>query len=288
MAPPLAALAAIGALSLWRRVGDRGWKFILLPIALLATGAWQFFIVAEFPEPPPVLWSNALTALLFAGTTAAILALLEATPRWPRLAVAGFGIGLVAVLAAPAAWALSTVVVPGHVEFPAAGAWQPTAVDDPAIRDARNRQIKQLLAFLRANRHGERFLVATPDARRASRLIIASGEAVLALGGYGGGDLILTPESLAAMVARREVRFVMVLSDDERGPRVDRNAALTNWIRENGRPVDPMLWRATRQQPAEDAAAAIRPPSRHGPRGLALLRLYDLAPAEDAAAPVSQ
>jgi 4-amino-4-deoxy-L-arabinose transferase-like glycosyltransferase len=186
------------------------------------------------------------------------------------------------LLVLPAAWALSSVVVASHVEFPAAGLWQPTAAEDPVVRRARARQIDELLAFLRENRHGERFLAATPDARRAAPLIIASGEPVMAMGGYMGADAIVTPEVLAQMVQRRELRFVMIVPEDEPARRAGRNAALADWVRQNGKLVDPDLWRTP---PYRQASADLPEPPRRGnlrrsPRSLASLELYDLSPAD--------
>lgn len=280
MAPPLAALAAIGATDLWRRVRDGSRSSFLAPAALLVTAAWQYFIADWFPERPPAAWWQGLTVLLIGGTASSVLGLLIASRQRRRLASMALGIGLVAGLAMPTAWALSSIVAPGRVEFPIAGAWQPTLAEDPALRGARTQQVEALLAFLREHRHGERFLVAAPDARRASPLIIASGEAVMAMGGYSGADAILTPETLARMVDRREVRFIMIPGEDERGRRVSENAVLNDWVRQNGRPVDPTLWLAPRPPSIDGDPPGIsgRQAARRGPRSLAALRLYDLSP----------
>jgi 4-amino-4-deoxy-L-arabinose transferase-like glycosyltransferase len=282
LAPPLAALAALAATSLWRGHGSNGWRSLALPGALLATAAWQYVIAAGFPGTTDGAWWPWLGLVPLCGAALAILALLVPSPWRARLAPAGLGIGLVALLALPAAWALSSVVVASHVEFPYAGAWQRTAAEDPAVRRVRTRQIEDLLAFLRENRHGERFLVATPDARRAAPLIIASGEAVMAMGGYMGADAILTPETLRQMAARRELRFIMIVPDDERGQRASHAIALAEWVRRNGRLVDPVLWRIAGYQPArrDEAETPGQRAARRSPRSLATLELYDLtAPA---------
>jgi 4-amino-4-deoxy-L-arabinose transferase-like glycosyltransferase len=289
LAPPLAALAAVAATSLWRGHGANGWRSLALPGALLATAAWQYVIAAGFPGTTDGAWWPWLGLVPICGVALAIPALLVPSPRRARLAPAGLAIALVAVLAMPAAWALSSVVVANHVEFPYAGTWQRTAAEDPVVRRARTRQIEDLLAFLCENRHGERFLVATPDARRAAPLIIASGEAVMAMGGYMGADAILTPEALTQMAARREVRFIMIVPEDGRERRVDHRVALADWVRRNGRPVDPTLWRTARYQLASgDPPDPLRQRSvRRSPRSLASLELYDVSPPDDATAPPS-
>jgi len=281
MAPAIAALAGVGAISLLRWRGAGGWRSFLLPAALLATAAWQYGIGSSFPGAAEQPWWPALALLLAGGTALAVIALI---PR--RLAPLALGIGVAALLVMPTAWALSTVVIPARVEFPTAGIWQATAAEDPAIRRGRARQIEALLAFLRDQHRGERFLVATPDARRAAPLIIASGEPVMAMGGYMGGDAILTPATLADMAARGELRFVMIAPEDQPERAGGRNAPLFAWVRENGRPVDPALWRVTPEASSDTPARAERRRMlARSPRALGSLELFDLAP--EAGAPAS-
>jgi hypothetical protein len=63
---------------------------------------------------------------------------------------------------------------------------------------------------LQANHGDARFLYAVPSAMQASPVIIATGEPVMALGGFTGGDPILTPDALATVVARNTVRFFLL------------------------------------------------------------------------------
>ena len=65
-----------------------------------------------------------------------------------------------------------------------------------------------LIVFLEANRGSAKWLVAMPSAMTAGRLIIDTGEPVMALGGFSGTDQIVTAESFAALVKAGAVRFV--------------------------------------------------------------------------------
>jgi len=105
-----------------------------------------------------------------------------------------------------------------------------------------------LIAFLQANHRGERFLLATPSAQLASPLIIATGQPVMAMGGFHGLDPILTPDRLAALVEAREVRFVMLgdLSIASRYMGAESaGRPLADWVRAHGRPVDAVEWGGT-------------------------------------------
>ena len=99
----------------------------------------------------------------------------------------------------------------------------------------------------------------------------------MAMGGFMGGDPILTPERLAALVAAGEVRFVMV-GDAARMRRrfglEPGGQAVADWVRASGQRVDPELWRQPGEPPADDAAAT----RRGAGRGAARAELYDLKP----------
>jgi hypothetical protein len=67
-----------------------------------------------------------------------------------------------------------------------------------------------LIAFLDANRTGERFVLATANSMSAAPLIIEQSAPVAALGGFIGQDPILSVERLRGMVEAGEVRFFLV------------------------------------------------------------------------------
>lgn len=48
MAPPAAALAGIGIVTMWEMYKEGGWKARLLPLALLANGAVQMLMLSYF------------------------------------------------------------------------------------------------------------------------------------------------------------------------------------------------------------------------------------------------
>ena len=93
-------------------------------------------------------------------------------------------IGLMVVLVLPVAWALSSVFLPGQGVLPSSDLYRLVAVfdnDGPRLR-ARSGQsvdISKLVAFLKANRKSERYLLATSTTQLAAPIIISTGEAVL-------------------------------------------------------------------------------------------------------------
>jgi hypothetical protein len=72
----------------------------------------------------------------------------------------------------------------------------------------------KLVKYLLDNRGNARFLVAVQSAAEASPLILATGEPVMALGGFGA-DQILTTDELARLVAGGELRFLLLPGGEE-------------------------------------------------------------------------
>ena len=132
----------------------------------------------------------------------------------------------------------------------------------------------RLVTFLREHNRGEEFLLATVNARLAAPVIIATGEPVMALGGFNGSDPILAADGFASLVAARHVRFALI-GDGAPGLRrvfgEGHQKELVGWIRANGRPVDPALWRST-----GDGLAGW---TRRGAEA-AGVELYDLRPED--------
>jgi 4-amino-4-deoxy-L-arabinose transferase-like glycosyltransferase len=121
MAPAIAALSGAGLVMFWKaaRGGQaRAWG---LPLAVAATGAWTIHLSLVYQTFLPWLLPMVvgLTILGTAGT-----ALLAARPGLPhRFAAVSVAVAVLAMLATPAAWAVSTLVPPygGNKIGPAAG-----------------------------------------------------------------------------------------------------------------------------------------------------------------------
>jgi 4-amino-4-deoxy-L-arabinose transferase-like glycosyltransferase len=123
-------------------------------------------------------------------------------------------LGLAALLVAPGYWSLTPLLRTGMAVMPSAG---------PALFPGRPgrepfgpppfegdlRGNAKLVEFLRANRHGERFLVAAQQSMAVSPIIIATGEPAISLGGFMGADPVLTKEDFIRLVEEGQLRFVL-------------------------------------------------------------------------------
>jgi hypothetical protein len=150
------------------------------------------------------------------------------------------------------------------------------------VVDARERGraawYRGLIRFLEENRHGERYLLATSTTRVAAPIIIATGEPVMAMGGFHALDPILTAETLADLVATNQVRFAMqgdLSLIDRRMGAETATGPVRDWIRQHGTLVDPALWWAGVATDDEATVAARRQARVVG------LELYDLKPGRE-------
>lgn len=256
LGPPLAALAAVGVTCAWARYRSRGAAAMRLPGALLLTALWQVYVHSVALPASAEDWQRRLSIWVLIGALVGSVALAALVLR-PALAAApagaALGVGLAALLVMPAAWALSSVLGRGIAVIPSADIGRLAARSPATERWARGRVAevedrRALVAFLRANHHGERFLLATPSAQLAAPLIIATGEPVMAMGGFHGLDPILTPERLARLVEGRRVRFIMLGELSIASRFMGAEAAgrpLAEWVRAHGRPVDAAFWGGT-------------------------------------------
>jgi 4-amino-4-deoxy-L-arabinose transferase-like glycosyltransferase len=240
LAPAAAALVGLGVAALWAAYRQGGWRTVLLPLALLATALWQVRLVGAFPQ-----WSMWLTPLALLGTILAAAPLLGArllSPReWRRWAPGLVGVGLVALLVAPLAWALTPVVAaPTNASLPEAGPATINRSDPTSWTRLSTPGGADLASYLEANTAGYTYLVVVTNSQQASPLALETGKPVLAAGGFMGSDPALTVEKLAQLVATRQVRFVMGLGGG--GMRGGSATGVDAWVTANCSPVDPSAY----------------------------------------------
>jgi 4-amino-4-deoxy-L-arabinose transferase-like glycosyltransferase len=241
LAPPLAALAGAGMVALWddyRRPGWRGW---LLPGAVAGTILLHLALLAPYPE-----WQARLGPPIAAVGLGAALGLAAVRARWlgmnwlPALAVAA----LAAMLTAPTVWAGYSLWHPVSSVLPAAGPGSdlPGALAAAAARGTDNaaaaigfpnlfegQDDPKRMQFRTAHRGEARYLVAGTSAMSVAPIILATDAPVASLGGFVGGDPVVSIDRLATLVDSGEIRFILApsaasITDFETGAAPDGSA----------------------------------------------------------------
>jgi len=220
---------------------------LLLLAGTWLTAAWQVYLLTDY-----LPWKKWLVPVTCGAATAATigLVLIRASSveneSWTRMGRFLMSVSLAALFVCPGAWAMTGVLGQLNLAIPAVHPLMMTRADGgkrasmrlggriskrPEILPAES---DYLVAFLRANRKGERFLVAVPSAAPASWLIVETGEAVMAAGGFSGNDPVLSADRLAEMVAGGQIRFVLDLPT----PGLTREGEWIVWVRAHATPVD--------------------------------------------------
>ncbi|HKZ70439.1 MAG TPA: hypothetical protein VJ020_10190, partial [Anaerolineales bacterium] len=234
MSPAIAALAGAGLVGLWNDFanGKRlGW---LLPFALMVNALVEAYILSHFES-----WAGWLAAAVVGVSAVAAIALIvwrgfgSNSPR--RLALAALVVGVAVLIVPPAIWSLTPVIGRGDSGLPYAG---PELLKGGGPRNNAPRA-ETLVAYLQSNHSNEKYLVATLNANTAAPIIIATGQPVMAMGGFSGGDQILSVDELAGMVADGEVRFFLV------PPQENRQSELIGWVTGNCQPVPSSAWESS-------------------------------------------
>lgn len=214
LAPPLGAVVGGGLGYLWKnwvqgRAGS-GWLFVtgaLVTVAFQVFLAWQYGVNA--------LWMPLALALVALAAILLFIRLFRSLELLPR---AAFSLLLVAMLIIPLAWSALTVVEGAGPNLPAAygvdgqGGGRPAGNAAPVqINNTTRDPLKNgLLEYLEANTQDVEYLVAVESAGIGAPFVLATGRPVLYMGGFTGGDAVVSADDLAQMVAAGELRFVLV------------------------------------------------------------------------------
>lgn len=198
LGPPAAVLIGAGTVLFAGFVRHRDPRAVLLPFAVVATVAVQVLLLHQ--QRYMQWWAIPLIA------TAAVL-LTAALVR--RLAPAAVALMLLLLSVAPAAFSATTWLAPVYGTFPAAGTHEATG---EGLYDLSRKDVlldRHLVAYVSTHRPGRRWAVLTDAAPTAAPLILM-GLRAGALAGYSGTDPALDGPTLARMVARQEVRYVVL------------------------------------------------------------------------------
>jgi hypothetical protein len=198
-----------------------------------------------------------LAVLAVTALTVPVLAL-RAGGRTHRLQVAAAGLGLAALLAGPMAYAIDTMQTAYSGGTPAAG---PMANDaggfggpggtgqagsmpaggpggttggtasfgGGAGGPGGSSLSSDVIAYLEANQGSATWLLAVSDSTSAGQIELATGRAVMAMGGFTGSDNALSLAQLQAYVASGELKY-LVVGGQGGGPGGGGSSDISSWV----------------------------------------------------------
>jgi 4-amino-4-deoxy-L-arabinose transferase-like glycosyltransferase len=236
LAPGVAAVAGAGAVTLWRMGRANRWLRWMLPLAVAGTAAWSVALLRRTPSFHP-----SLPGAVAAGAALAAAGLWLAfhlRERWVLLGAAA--VATATLLAGPAAYALNSVAHPGTGAIVAAGPGGAGggfgggggAGGAPATTGQTG-----LIAYLEANRGTATYLVAAFSSRSSAPIIIATGQPVVTIGGFNGGDPAPTLTQFQQLVAAGKLRFVLLGGGGPGGGPGGGGSAISAWVTSHGTQV---------------------------------------------------
>lgn len=244
LGPPLAALVGLGVAELWAMREKRPWLALgLALVAIGATAALQYKTATTFTQG--IWWLPFVLLLFVAG--GAMFAL--GRKLLPEVLTAGFACLVAALLLTPALWSGLTTLY-SKDSLPTAYTGQNAGIfggfrNGPG--GGPDAQVDQaLIDYLQQKTPGMRYMMAVQSSNQGAGYVIQTGRGVLYLGGFSGSDPVETPQSMSALVASGELRYVYLgggRGGFGGGPGGSSN--VNNWVTSSCSPVQGGNWSGT-------------------------------------------
>jgi 4-amino-4-deoxy-L-arabinose transferase-like glycosyltransferase len=252
LAPAIAALVGAGTVDLWRLRSRSILGGIGLAVAILITAFWGARLLAT----TPTFATGLGTVALIAAFVAAAVLVVPARFGLGRASLVAAVVALAAVLAGPFAYSLDTVASVNDGALPSAG---PAAAgsfggpgggvfgrggDGAVVRGGGPGQAiatsTSLVDYLVANKGNATWIVAVSGSQEAGSIELASGEAVMAMGGFSGSDPAPTLAQLQEYVRSGQLRFVLIGGGGGPGGGFGGggSSSIASWVAANGTVVN--------------------------------------------------
>jgi 4-amino-4-deoxy-L-arabinose transferase-like glycosyltransferase len=259
LAPAIGALVAIGGRALWQ-ARDTIFARLALAAGVLGTGVWGYVLLDRTPTWQPSL----RIAVVAAAVVATALLLLGPLLARRRPAIAALAVaGAIAMLGAPAAFALQTASTPHTGAIPTAGpstgggfggggrggqggppsgfrgqqsGTPPTGVTGgtpasaPRAGGGDTASTGSALVTLLKSDTTHRWVAATVGSQSAAPIELATGKSVIAIGGFSGSDPAPTLAQFQALVANGEVHYYLAGGRGGPGGGSGSASAITSWV----------------------------------------------------------
>jgi 4-amino-4-deoxy-L-arabinose transferase-like glycosyltransferase len=210
IAPPVAAMFAIGVHELWRH--REKWLYRAgLALLVGGTGVWSWWILGRNDDWLPGLrWTILVLAVVAA---VALLGPWNAGSR-RTVALGAIAIGLLGACAGPAAYAIATIGQPHQGGGPSVGPAQATRHGGFGFGQTPDNP--DLDAMLKDT--STEWSAAVLRSSSAAGLELSTDTAVMAIGGFSGSDPVPTLSQFKDDVAAHKVAYYIVVNNRGHGP----------------------------------------------------------------------
>ena len=252
LAPAIAALVGAGTVDLWRLRSRSIFGGIGLAVAVLVTAFWAARLLAT----TPTFATGLGTVALVAAFVAAAVLVVPARIGLGRASLVAAVVALAAVLAGPFAYSLDTVASVNDGALPSAGPAVSGTFGGPGggvfgrggdgavVRGGGPGQATttsaSLVDFLVANKGDATWIVAVSGSQEAGSIELASGDAVMAMGGFSGSDPAPTLAQLQEYVRSGQLRYILIGGGGGPGGGFGGggSSSIASWVAANGTVVN--------------------------------------------------
>jgi 4-amino-4-deoxy-L-arabinose transferase-like glycosyltransferase len=235
LAPPVGALAGAGGVALWKLGRTSTWLRMALPAALVVSAGWAVSLLNRTPA-----FHAWLRPAIIGGVALASAGIWVAWQFRNKALLLGAGaVAVVTMLAGPAAYAVATIGNGQGGSIVAAGPSDGGGLGARGGGPGGQAADANLISYLQANRGDATYLVAAFGSGSSAPFIIATGEPVMTIGGFNGGDPAPTLEQFKTLVAEGKVRFIVLggMGGGQGGPGGNGSGQITSWVTQNARAV---------------------------------------------------
>ena len=222
IAPPIAALFALGVQQLWVRRESPSYR-TAFAVLVATTGVFVWWILNRNDH-----WLPALRWSILAVTVGAAAPMLSGRLMRGGFAAAVLGLAVAGVLAGPASYAVATAGEAHHGGGPSVG----PVLAGHEVHGLWNLSVEspELDAMLEATT--TRWSAAIDRSANAASLELATGTSVMAIGGFSGVDPTPTLEQFRADVAAHRVGYYVLNSQTghEQGWNGRTHADIAQWV----------------------------------------------------------
>jgi 4-amino-4-deoxy-L-arabinose transferase-like glycosyltransferase len=218
LAPAIGVLVGAGITDLWQRRSRSLAAGLLLAGGILAAAVWSAVLLNRTVGPLPGLD----IVIVMVALAAAVVIVHPEARGFPRLSSLAVAFALAALLVGPSIYALSamntayaggdpSVSLAADDQGPAgAGGPGRAAGQGPSFGGTGTNASQAVYDYLLANRGSADWIVAVQGANEAAQIELATGQPVMAMGGFTGTDPAPTLAQLQEYVGSGRLRYVIV------------------------------------------------------------------------------
>ncbi|WP_431910156.1 ArnT family glycosyltransferase [Amycolatopsis thermoflava] len=222
LAPAIAALVAIAGRALWQGRANFAARAVLAGLVAV-TAVWDYILLARTPDYLP--WLKFVVAALGLLVSTGLLA---GVTQFRRIGAVLVTAAVLVLGLGGAAYGVTTASVAHNGSTPASGPGTSAMGGMGPGRESSSAELATLLSQTTT-----KWAAAVSGSQQAASLELATGKAVIAIGGWDGSDASPTLEQFQAYVAAGEIKYYIADGQGMRGSGETSSSEIQAWVEAN-------------------------------------------------------